>query len=260
MKRAYASMRTTVESIKSRIDPFRRALSWGDPLPHRMERREAKSMIKRIEPDSIEARQEQPKINYTPPERPRWGERLVRNLSLAAMLVITIAAIRNAELPSGKTVLAAVQGMIAGDWDSNLGKISFVGRFLPETVAVFFEPAPNAELTAPCFGALTHEWTEREPYLGYESEDKRVFAVAAGQVMSVSRGPDQEYVLRLRHDDGLESLYYNLASAAAAEGDLATPATCLGEALPGGCLIEVRRAGRAIDPSGLIAPREGNDT
>ncbi len=212
-------------------------------------------MIKRVEGESPK---EQAEINYLPSDKSHWGERLARNLALAGMLVITIAAMRNAELPSGATVLTAVRQMIDGEWDDHLGKISFVGRFLPETVAVFFESAPDAELAAPCFGSLTHAWTEQEPYLGYEGEDKRVFAVAAGQVMSVSHGPDEEFILRVRHEDGLETMYYNLSSYAAAEGDMVTPGTCLGEALPGGVFIEVRRAGRAIDPTGLIMPRGGS--
>ena len=212
-------------------------------------------MIKRVEG---EAPKEQAEITYLPSDQPRWGERLARNLALAGMLAITIAAMRNAELPTGTTVLTAVQQMIDGEWDDHLGKISFVGRFLPETVAVFFESAPDAKLTAPCFGSLTHAWTEQEPYLAYEGEDKRVFAVAAGQVMSVSHGPDEEYILRVRHEDGLETMYYNLASAAALEGDMVTSGTCLGEALPGGAVIEVRRAGRAIDPTGFITDRAGS--
>ncbi len=212
-------------------------------------------MIKRVDG---EAQKEQPEIAYLPSDEPRWGERLARNLALAGMLVITIAAMRNAELPTGTAVLTAVQQMIDSEWDDHLGKISFVGNFLPESVAVFFESATDAELTAPCFGPLTHTWTEQEPYLGYSGEDKRVFAVASGQVMSISHGPEEEYILRVRHDDGLETMYYNLASIAALEGDMVTTATCLGEALPGGAIIEVRRAGRAIDPTGLIMPRGGS--
>ena len=210
-------------------------------------------MIKRM---GTEAPREQPEITCFPPDRSRWGERLARNLALAGMLVITVAAMRNAELPSGRTVLTAVQQMIGGDWDDQLGKISFVGNFLPESVAVFFESVPDAVLTAPCFGSITHPWTDQEPYLGYAGEDKRVFAAAAGQVMSVSHGPDEEYILRVRHEDGLETMYYNLASPAAMEGDMVTPGTCLGEALSGGVIIEVRRAGRAIDPTGLMKDRD----
>ena len=215
-------------------------------------------MIKRMEEKDQTEQSGQPEITYVPADKPRWGEHLARNLALAGMLVITVAAVRNAELPTGKTVLSAVQQMIGGEWDDHIGSISFVGRFLPETVAVFFETDTDTALTAPCSGTVVHAWTEGEPYLGYQSEDKRVFAVAAGQVMSLSHGPDEEYILRVRHDGGLESLYYRLACAAALEGDRVTAGTCLGEALPGGVLVEVRRAGLAIDPTGLIMPRDGN--
>ena len=215
-------------------------------------------MIKRMEEKDRSEQNDKPEITCCPPEKPRWGERLARNLALAGMLVITVAAVRNAELPSGKTVLTAVQQMIGGEWDDHVGSISFVGHFLPETVAVFFDTDPDAALIAPCSGTVAHAWTEGEPYLGYQSADKRVFAVASGQVISLSHGPDEEYILRVRHDGGLESLYYRLASVAALEGDRVTADTCLGEALPGGVLIEVRRAGLAIDPTGLIAPRDGN--
>ncbi len=213
-------------------------------------------MIKRIEEDPAKDQREQPEITCLSPDKTRWGEHLARNLALAGMVVITIAAVRGAELPSGTTVLTAVQRMIDGEWEDHLGKISFVGRFLPETVAVFFETAPDTELIAPCLGSLTHPWTEREPYLGYQGEDQRVFATAAGQVMSVYHGPDEEYILRVRHEDGLETLYYNLASASVTEGDRVTPGACLGEALSGGTIIEVRRAGRAIDPTGMMVSRE----
>ena len=215
-------------------------------------------MIKRMEEKERTEQNVQSEITYCPPDKPRWGEHLARNLALAGMLVITVAAVRTAELPTGKTVLTAVQQMIGGEWDDHVGSISFVGRFLPETVAVFFETDPDTALTAPCFGQIDHPWTEEEPYLGYQSEDKRVFAVAAGQVMSISHGPDEEYILRVRHEDGLETMYYNLASIAALEGDMVMSGTCLGEALPGGAIIEVRRAGRAIDPTGFITDRAGS--
>ena len=215
-------------------------------------------MIKRVEGTVPKERQEQPGTTYLPSDRPRWGERLARNAALAGLLMVTVAAMRNAELPSAGTVLTAVRQMIDGEWGGHLGKISFVGRFLPETVAVFFESAPDAALTAPCFGSLSHAWTAQEPYLGYDSQDKRVYAVAPGQVMSVYHGPEEEYILRVRHDDGLETMYYALASVSVSEGDAVSVRTCLGRALPEGVVIEVRRAGRAIDPTALITERTGS--
>ena len=187
-----------------------------------------------------------------------WKEHLARNLALACMLVISVTAVRSAQLPSGETMLTAVQRMIDAEWDERLGKISFVSNLFPETVAVFFESPPDASWIAPCFGEVSHVWTESEPYVAYQSGDARVFAMASGQVMSVAHGPGEERIVRVRQDDGLEVLYYNLARSAVAEGDTVTSSTCIGEALAEGVVIEVRRAGRAIDPTGCISPRSGD--
>ena len=186
-----------------------------------------------------------------------WGEKLARNCAFAGMLTLMVVGVRNAQLPSGRTVLTAVQEMIDANWDSGLGKISFVSNLLPESMAVFFESDLSAELTAPCFGPVVHAWSETEPYLGYGADNGKVYAVSAGQVMSVAHGLEEERIVRLRHEDGLESLYYNLASVNVREGDEVNAQTCLGTTLAGRqALVEVRRAGRAIDPTELLSLRE----
>ncbi len=189
-------------------------------------------------------------------EKPRWGEKLARNFAFAGILTLMIVGVRNAQLPTGETVLTAVQEMIDANWDSGLGKISFVSSLLPESMAVFFESDLQAELTAPCFGPIMHAWSEAEPYLGYSAANGNVYAVSPGQVMSVAHGLDEERVVRVRHEDGLESLYYNLGSVSVREGDEVTAQSCLGTALAGKqALVEVRRAGRPIDPTDLLTLR-----
>lgn len=219
-------------------------------------------MIKHIRDvaDVPPIREEEPQaLEFLPPTpKLRFGERLARNLALAGMLVLAVTAVRNAQLPSGRTVLTAVQNMIDANWDESLGKISFVSNLFPETVSVFFASSPQAELTAPCFGTLAHAWTMGEPYLGYAATDKMVYALSAGQVMSQAHGPGEERILRVRQEDGLEVLYYNLAEIAVEEGDSVTEKTCLGQALENAqVVVEVRRDGRAIDPTALIHPRSG---
>ena len=195
-------------------------------------------------------------IVYQHAQKPRWGEKLARNFAFAGILTMSVVAVRNAQLPTGKTVLTAVQEMIDANWDSSLGKISFVSNLLPESMAVFFETDLHTELTAPCFGQVLHPWSEQEPYLGYSAENGGVYAVSAGQVMSVAHGLDEEKVVRVRHENGLESLYYNLGSVSVREGDEVTAQTCLGTALAGQqALVEVRRAGRAINPTAMLSLR-----
>ena len=206
--------------------------------------------------ESTETKADSGVIYHHAAGRPRWGEKLARNFAFAGILTLAVVSVRNAELPTGKTLLTAMQEMIDTSWDSGLGKISFVSSLLPESMAVFFESDLHTELTAPCFGKVVHAWSEEEPYLGYSAKDGSVYAVSGGQVMSVAHGLDEEKVIRVRHGDGLESMYYNLGDVNVREGDEVTADTCLGTALPGSqALLEVRRTGRPIDPASFLRPR-----
>lgn len=197
-------------------------------------------------------------LEYLPLEnKPKRGERLARNIALAGMLVLTVSAVRNARLPDGKTVLAAVQALIDTKWDDRLGKISFVSNLLPETVSVFFDTNLQTGFISPCLGSVSHAWSESEPYIGYHAKDSRIYAAAAGQVMSIAHGPDEEMIVRIRHENGMETMYYNLSAVSVAEGDTVTEQTCLGAVIKGKeAAVEVRRAGIAIDPTGLISDRQ----
>ena len=202
-------------------------------------------------------RSETPAIEYKKEQKSSWGEKLARNLALSGIMALTIVSVRSAQLPSGQTVLTAVQEMLDPSWEDTLGKISFVGNFLPEAVSVFFETGAQIPLTAPCFGEARHLWTADEPYMGFAASDGRVYAAATGQVMSVAHGIDEERIVRVRHEDGIETLYYNLASVLVKEGDAVTASTCLGQTLPqADAVIEVRRAGVPVDPTPWISPRE----
>ena len=212
-----------------------------------------------VRSDAVEKVQD-PNVKYRHAEKSRWGEKLARNFAFVGILTLMVVSVRNAQLPTGQTVLTAVQEMIDASWDGSLGKISFVSNLLPESMAVFFESDLSAKLTAPCFGPVVHAWSDKEPYLGYSAANGNVFAVSAGQVMSVAHGLEEEKIVRVRHENGLESLYYNLASVNIREGDEVSAQTCLGTALAGQqALVEVRRAGRAINPTDLLVLR-GEET
>jgi len=186
-----------------------------------------------------------------------FGEKLARNLALAGMMLLTLVSVRSEKLPSGQTVSAAVHQLIDPDWEERLGKISFVGSFLPESVAVFFETGEDAAMLSPCFGEITHRWTRDEPYLVFSSADPRVFSPSKGEVMSVSHDVDDHTILRVRHDNGYETLYYGLSDVRVREGDPVTAQTCLGAFDPAHAAFETRRYGLPIDPSGMLSQRSG---
>ena len=82
-----------------------------------------------------------------------------------------------------------------------------------------------------------------------------VYAFAAGQVMSIAHGQDEELIVRLRHENGMETLYYNLSDVLTQEEDSVSSSTCLGHVIPGSqALPEVRRAGRSMNPTAWLSP------
>ena len=197
-------------------------------------------------------------LEYLPYRKLRpWRERLSRNLALAGMLLLAISAVRNAQLPSGETVLTAVQQIVDQNWDDSLGKISFVSNFFPDSAAVFFEITPESELIAPCVGMLSHVWNENEPYIGYYvSESEKVFAIAAGKVMSVAHGNNEENIIRIAQDDGLETLYYLEEIPLVNEGDQINSNTCIGKAgRKTQIMLEVRKNGLPINPTDMMIAR-----
>lgn len=210
-------------------------------------------MIKKIHEDVVtENQNEMIKL----PSKPPAGFYLTRNLALAGLLLLSITSIRNASLPSGNTILTSVQNIIDADWDSDLGKISFVSNLFPETVSVFFESSPDVPLIQPCFGQLIHAWSKQEPYLGYQSLDHKVYAVASGEIMSIAHGIGEEIILRVRQADGMETLYYNLKNVSVQEGDQVTVSTVLGEVSAADqAVIEVRKNGLTIDPTQMMEYR-----
>lgn len=197
-------------------------------------------------------------IYLKPAEPPRtaMGRRLSRNLAISALMLLTIVSVRNAHLPGGQTLLTAVQSLTEGGWDETLGKISFVGNFLPESVSVFLEGAPSASLALPCSGKMVHAYNAGEPYLAYESDDGQVYCVSDGDVMSLGHGVNEELILRVRQDDGLEALYYNLKDTPFSEGDRLTRGQAVGALLVGSqAILEIRKNGRSIDPTAFFLPQ-----
>ena len=203
-----------------------------------------------------ETMEKQGEIEYLPPAGARrilMGKRLSRNLAVSALLLLAIVSVRNAELPGGQTILTAAKSLTEGGWDETLGKISFVGNFLPETISVFLEGTPTASLALPCSGPMVHVYSAGEPYLGYESRDGQVYCVSDGDVMAVAHGVNEEIILRVRQDDGLEAFYYNLEKTAFSEGDRLTRGQAVGTLLAGNqAILEIRKNGRPIDPTSFF--------
>lgn len=175
--------------------------------------------------------------------------KLTRNTAFLMLLLVCLASIHNQQLPDGRTVLTAVQSTVHQEWDDSLGKITFVDHMVPQTLAVFFQAEESHSLSLPCSGPLIHAWEIHAPYVSFESSG-HALAVASGEVMSLSHDSADQLSLRIRHEDGLESVYYHLASTPLREGDAVKSGDVIGTVQSGHHLVlDVRKNGLSIDPA-----------
>lgn len=187
--------------------------------------------------------------------RPRHGEHLTRNLATASALVLCAVALRQGALPGTENTVDKVMTTVTDNslLDDTLGKLSFVSALFPEATLVFGEQS-STDLALPVDGgALIHAWSEEEPYTTWRSSSRVVTASLSGEVIGVYHGEGEERLVQVMADDGLACLYGNLAEVTVNTGDAVTVGDKLGEVLTGSdCVMELRRDGVSIDPSGML--------
>lgn len=195
-------------------------------------------------------------VEWVQPEKKRAGERLLKNMAVAASLVLCAAALRTGAIPPLTGAADAVMTAATDNslLDEQLGRLSFVSALFPEAAEVF--SAWGTELALPVSGgAVTHAWSESEPYMAWRSGSASVTAAADGEVIGVYHGNGGERLVQVMGESGLSCLYGNLATVAVSAGDAVRAGEVLGETLPGAdAVFEVRRNGMSVDPA-LYLPR-----
>ena len=185
----------------------------------------------------------------TPKKRP--GEQLMRNMAVAASLVICALALRQGALPGLDGTVDAVMTAVTSDTllDDSLGKLSFVSSLFPEATLVFGEQ--RVELSMPVSGGMVvHAWSEAEPYIAWRAESDVVTSSAAGEVIGVYHGNGEERLVQVLGDDGVSCLYGNLSEVSVQTGDAVQAGEVLGTVMQGGDLVlEVRQNGISVDPA-----------
>ncbi|MDR0396148.1 MAG: M23 family metallopeptidase [Oscillospiraceae bacterium] len=185
----------------------------------------------------------------------RFGERMLRNTAVCVAVLLCALAIKTVDAPIARTVSAELRDWVTMDLDESLGSLKFVQNLLPEAALVFWHIGTRQTFSQPSQAALSHGWNESEPYLAYASETQNpVYAAASGEVAAITYLEDNEITVRLRHDDGMETVYGNLASCTVREGDLIAVGDVIGAS--GTLYFEIRGEGRSMNPAPLMAERQ----
>jgi len=117
---------------------------------------------------------------------------------------------------------------------------------LPESAMVFLESSDEIEICAPTMAEVTHVWSQEEPWLEYACLGG-VKACSDGEVMTVVRNREDEYTVRLSHENGYESVYSGLTDVKLKENDRVFSGEQLGGA-KGFAAFELRKDGLSVLP------------
>lgn len=193
-----------------------------------------------------------PQIQWQQVPKRNRREEVMKNLSVAAALVICAAALRSGVIPPLDQTTDAILAAATGDTllDENLGKLSFVSKMFPEATLVFGEQAGTAFEMPVTEGEIVHAWSESEPYISWQTAQRQVQAAADGEVTAIFHGNGEERVVQIVNDAGLTCLYGNIEQCHVTVGDAVQQGDTVGTLLQdASCVLEVRQDGRSIDPS-----------
>lgn len=188
--------------------------------------------------------------------KPRRGEELMKNLAVAAALLICLVALRSGAVPAATDMTDAVLAAATGDTllDDRLGKLSFVSSLFPEATLVFGMGDSEALAMPVSGGALVHAWSEKEPYVSWSSASGEVFSPMDGEVSGVYHGEAEELLVRITREDGLSCICGNLAAATVRTGDAVKRGDLLGTLDTGeACAFELRQDGYSVDPTAFLS-------
>lgn len=179
------------------------------------------------------------------------GERMLRNSAVACLLLLGILMVGNINQPWAQQTTDVIQRALTMqiDLDGTIGELSFVRNLMPESALVFLNLSDKTELTIPVEGTISHQFTQAQPWLMFQSAIGNPVRVAAdGIVTAVSELSGGTFGVLVDHGGGIESVYAYMASASVHAGDAVKRGQTLGSS-DTTLYFEYRNAETPIDPS-----------
>ena len=182
-------------------------------------------------------------------KKQRTKRRLLRNASACAAVALCLGAIGG--LVAGENpLIARVMSHVTAEfeYDDSLGRLQFVSNVLPESAMVFLNSTESETLpvSAPVQASESHAWTQEEPWMEYMCMGV-VTACSDGEVMTIVQNREGEYTVRLRHENGYESIYSGLSEVNLQEGGSVLRGEQVGWT-DGFAAFELRQDGLSIQP------------
>ena len=174
--------------------------------------------------------------------------RLMRNASISAAVLLCLFAV-GGTLAGNNRISQAVMSHVMTDFevDNSLGRLQFVSNILPESAMVFLQGTDaDVEVSAPVRAQESHAWSQEDPWIEYVCTGV-VTACDDGDVMTIVENREGEYTVRLRHENGFESIYSGMSEVNLREGDHVLCGDQVGWT-DGFSAFELRQDGLSVQP------------
>lgn len=189
-----------------------------------------------------------------------WRRDVVLQAGICAVILLSVVGFRAIDTPLTNRITDGIAQAVTMDIDlsENLGELQFVKDVMPESVLVFWQGTADApkEFVQPLNGEVAVAFTEKVAGLLLVGTDAQVYAAADGEVASVTKGQDGDFILKLKHSGGIETLYGFLQGVKVAQGDRVAAGQNIGLAMPtnGGVQLyfQAARDGKAFDPETML--------
>lgn len=184
-----------------------------------------------------------------PKRKSASGVRLKRNaLFFSAVLLCAVGGTLFATKGTDAVQYVMAHVTAGFEFDESIGRLHYVRNVLPESVMVFLTSNEDAlTVWQPSETEACHVWTEQEPWIEYRSDGKVMNACEEGEVMSIVRNNADKYTLRIRHENGYESVYSGISALKVSEGERIHAGDTLGSCASVGA-FELRHDGLSVLP------------
>jgi len=177
----------------------------------------------------------------------RIPKRLLRVTGIFAAVSLCIGTGTYMLMQNTENTQSVMSHLTAGfEYDDSLGRLQFVSNILPESAMVFLSSEQTKEMFQPTASQEIHTWSSEEPWIEYACIGS-VSACDSGEVVTVVKNRQDEYTVRILHENGYESVYSGLNSVNIKELDAIDAGQTIGKS-NGHAAFELRKEGLSILP------------
>ena len=174
-------------------------------------------------------------------------KRLLRGTGIFAAVSLCIGTGAYMLMQDAQESQSVMSHLTAGfEYDESLGRLQFVSNILPQSAMVFLTAAPETTMLQPMAAQEIHTWSSEEPWIEYACNGS-VSACDSGEVVTVVKNRQDEYTVRIMHDNGYESVYSGLNAVDIKELDIIDAGQQIGTSA-GSAAFELRKEGLSILP------------